>query len=67
MYFGHISRVLLQALLRAMRGIESTTLISIMSFIVSRYGNVAFQTAATICNNISTHCYILVSVTINSE
>jgi len=35
MYFGYISRVLLQALLRAMRVVDFTTLISIMSFIVS--------------------------------
>jgi len=34
MYFGHISRVLLQALSRAMHVIDFTTLISIMSFIV---------------------------------
>jgi len=34
MAFGHISRVLLQALLRAMRVVDFTTLISIMSFIV---------------------------------
>jgi len=48
MYFGHISRVLLQALLRAMHLIDFTTLISIMSFIVLNVLNRSHSVQVTV-------------------